>query len=325
MQETITTTGTGTRRRGLRAQVWKYRWCYAFVLPSLVLFSMFSVYPLFGSFLYAFYDWSGVGPLTNFVGLGNFDRLVHDTYFWASVARTIWFAGVATPVELAVSLLIAILLNDRALRLGPVFRTFFFIPVVTTTAVMSVVMSFVFSAYGSPVNQLLQDLGLIRSPIDWLGSPRLVMWTAIAIFVWKSMGTPMIFWLAGLQTIPAELYEAARVDGARAWAQIRHITVPLMVPFAVIIGLITLVNHLQVFAFMQALTAGGPFFSTETVELYIYRTAFATSATGVATGQPQFGYASAAGVFFGVMMMGVVAGQALVLRRVRPTIRALRA
>lgn len=323
MQPTIARAGGGTRRRtGLRAQLWKYRWCYAFLLPGLVLLCMFSIYPLFGSIVYSLYDWSGIGPLANFVGLGNYDRLLHDAYFWGGVGRTVWFAGVATPVELAVSLLVAIILNDRALRLGPVFRTLFFIPVVTTTAVMSVVMSFVFSAYGSPVNQVLQDLHLIRNPIDWLGNPRLVMWTAIGIFVWKWMGQPMIYWLAGLQTIPGELYEAARVDGAHFWAQVRHITVPLMVPFAVIIGLITLVGNLQVFAFLQALTAGGPFFSTETIELFIYRMAFASGANGVATGEPQFGYAAAAGVFFAVLMMAAVGFQALVFRRVRPSLRA---
>ena len=304
------------------AQVWKYRWCYAFSLPGLVLLVMFSIYPLFGSIVYSLYDWSGIGPLTNFVGLENFGQLLHDVYFWGSMGRAVWFAGAATPVELVVSLTVAILLNDRALRLGPIFRTFFFIPVVTTTAVMSVVMSFVFSAYGSPANQVLQDLHVIRTPIDFLGNPRLVMWTAIGIFVWKWMGQPMIYWLAGLQTIPGELYEASRVDGARAWAQARHVTLPLMVPFAVIIALIVLVANLQVFAFLQALTGGGPFFSTETMELFIYRTAFATSANGVATGEPQFGYAAAAGVFFAALMMAAVGLQALVFRRMRPGFRA---
>lgn len=322
MQQSLSGARRRTGRGGLRAQVWKYRWSYAFLLPGLVLMCMFSIYPLFGSIVYSLYDWSGIGPLTNFVGLGNFAKLLHDLYFWASIGRAVWFAGVATPIELAVSLLIAIILNERALRLGPIFRTLFFIPVVTTTAVMSVVMSFVFSAYGSPVNQALQDVHLIRAPIDWLGSPRLVMWTAIGIFVWKWMGQPMIYWLAGLQTIPGELYEAARVDGAHAWALVRHITVPLMVPFAVIIGLIVLVGNLQVFAFLQALTGGGPFFSTETIELFIFRMAFASGANGVATGEPQFGYAAAAGVFFAVLMMVAVAIQAVVFRRMRPNVRA---
>ncbi|MBO0707772.1 MAG: sugar ABC transporter permease [Candidatus Dormibacteraeota bacterium] len=322
MQQTLMGARSRTAGGGLRAQVWKYRWCYAFLAPGLILMCMFSIYPLFGSIIYSLYDWSGIGPLTNFVGLGNFDKLLHDAYFWGSVGRAVWFAGVATPVELAVSLLIAILLNERALRLGPIFRTFFFIPVVTTTAVMSVVMSFVFSAYGSPVNQALQDVHLIRTPIDWLGSPRLVMWTAIGIFVWKWMGQPMIYWLAGLQTIPGELYEAARVDGAHAWALVRHITVPLMVPFAVIISLIVLVGNLQVFAFLQALTGGGPFFSTETIELFIFRMAFASGANGTVTGEPQFGYAAAAGVFFAVLMMAAVGFQAIVFRRIRPNLRA---
>lgn len=316
MQQTLPTTRPPGRLRSFRRQLWAARWCYLFLLPGFVLLVLFSVYPLIASFVYSLFNWNGSGPLTEFIGLGNYGKLLHDSYFWAALGRTAWFAGVATPVEMAVSLFVAVLLNERALRLGPIFRTFFFIPVVTTTAVMSVVMSFVFSAYGSPVNQVLQDLHLIRTPIDFLGNPKAVMWTAIGIFVWKWMGQPMIYWLAGLQTIPEDLYEAARVDGATAWQQARYITAPLLQPFGVIITLIVVVGNMQVFAFLQALTHGGPYFASETMELYIYRTAFGASTGGGYT-QTRLGYASAAGVLFGVLMMVLAGAQILSVRRMR--------
>jgi multiple sugar transport system permease protein len=155
---------------------------------------------------------------------------------------------------------------------------------------------------------------VVKNPIDFLGDHRTVMWTAIGIFVWKWFGQPMIYWLAGLQTIPQELYEAARVDGAKWWRQTISITAPLLKPFAVIITLIVAVGNLQVFAFMQALTNGGPFFSSEVMELYIYRMAFGASGSASAT---RLGYASAAGVLFGVAVMLLAGIQALALRKMR--------
>jgi raffinose/stachyose/melibiose transport system permease protein len=305
-------------RKSLGRRAWAARWCYLFMVPSVLLLLLFSVYPLFASWYYSLFEWNGIGAPHSFIGLQNFVELVHDSYFWGDLGRTAWFAGVTTPAEMVVSLLVAIVLNDRALRLGPIFRTLFFIPVVTTTAVISIIMSFVFAAFQGPVNRVLLDLHLTSRSIDFLGNPHSVMWIAMLIFVWKWMGQPMIYWLAGLQTIPLELYEAAKVDGARFWAQTVHVTVPLLAPFAVIIGLITAVGNLQVFAFLQALTGGGPLFSSETIELFIFRTAFGTVSNGSASGNQRFGYASAAGILFGLCVMLVVLIQGLALRRYRP-------
>ncbi|MGI8869551.1 MAG: carbohydrate ABC transporter permease [Mycobacteriales bacterium] len=304
----------GRSSKGLGARIWDARWCYALMVPGLVLIGMFSAYPMVMSWYYSFYDWSGIGNTKYYIGLQNYRQIIHDHFFWSAFSRSFWFMVVATPIELIVSLLIAVLLNDKALKLGPIFRTLIFIPVVTTTAIVSIVMSFVFAAYDGPINMALQKLGLINHPIDYLGNPHSVMWTAIGIFCWKWLGQPMIYWLAGLQTIPQEIYEAARVDGASSWRQLTSITAPLMTPFAIVITLITAVGNLQVFAFLQALTNGGPFYSTETMELYIYRTAF--GAAGSAS-QPRLGYASAAGIIFGVVVMIIAAVQILALRRWR--------
>lgn len=312
--EPATTGRIGPVRKGLRQRLWAARWCYLLMAPGLVLIGMFSIYPMIASWYYSFYDWSGVGNTKYFIGLQNFRELVRDHFFWDAFGRSFWFMAVATPVELVVSLLLAVLLNDRALRLGPVFRTLIFIPVVTTTAIASIVMGFVFAAYNGPINQVLQSIGATDQPVDFLGNPHSVMWTAIGIFCWKWLGQPMVYWLAGLQTIPSEVYEAARVDGAGAWRQLISITAPLMAPFAVIITLITAVGNLQVFAFLQALTNGGPFFSSEVMELYIYRTAFGS--VGSQSVQ-RLGYASAAGVAFGVAVMLIALVQVVVLRRIR--------
>lgn len=304
-------------RRGtkpLRQRIWDNRFCYLLMLPGFVLILMFSCYPLVMSWYYAFFDWSGIDAAMHFIGLRNFTELMGDEFFWKAFGRSLWFAAVATPIELALSLLLAIVLNDRALKLAPLFRTLFFVPVVTTTAIVSIVMSMVFSAFNGPANQALSAVGLIDRPIGFLSDTGTVMWTAIGIFVWKWLGQPMIYWLAGLQTIPTELYEAAEVDGASWWRRAVHITAPLLTPFTIIISLIVLVGNMQVFAFMQALTHGGPFFSTELMELYIYRMAFGAQGQ-VAT--QRLGYASAAGVLFGILLILFAVAQIVAVRRLR--------
>ncbi|MFD2082613.1 multiple sugar transport system permease protein [Actinopolymorpha cephalotaxi] len=306
---------TGQEPHGsLRRRIWAARPCYLLMLPGLVLIVMFSFYPLVMSWYYAFFDWSGFEQAKHFVGWQNFRELMGDEYFWKAFGRSAWFAGVATPVELLLSLVVAIVLNDRSLRLAPLFRTLFFVPVVTTTAIVSIVMSMVFSAFNGPANEVLRAFHLTERPVGFLTDPHLVMWTAIGIFVWKWFGQPMIYWLAGLQTIPSELYEAAQVDGAGWWRRSVSITAPLLTPFAVIITLIVLVGNMQVFAFMQALTHGGPYFSTEVMELYIYRTAF--GAQGQVSAQ-RLGYASAAGVLFGLLLIVLAVAQITAVRRLR--------
>lgn len=295
-------------------RIWEARLVYLLMLPGTVLIVMFSGYPLVMSWYYSFFDWSGFGEARNFIGWQNYADLLQDEFFWDAFGRSLWFAAVATPIELILSLLLAIVLNDRTLKLAPLYRMLFFIPVVTTTAIVSIVMSMVFSTFNGPTNQALTGLGLVDRPIEFLSNPNIVMWTAIGIFVWKWLGQPMIYWLAGLQTIPTELYEAAEVDGAGWWRRTWSITAPLLSPFAVVITLIVLVGNMQVFAFMQALTRGGPYFATELMELFIFREAF--GASGQATAQ-RLGYASAAGVLFGLLLILLAVVQIFVVRKLR--------
>ena len=296
------------RRDSVAARLWHARWCYLFVLPGLVLTTLFTLWPIIGSGYYSLFDWDGISSAMYYVGLANYRELVHDPFFWGTFGRSFVFMVVTVPLEVGLGLLVAIVLNDASLQLAPVFRTLFFLPVVMTTAIMSIVMQFVFAAYQGPVNEALMALHLLKTPVAWLAEPTTVMGTAMIIFVWKWMGQPMIYWLAALQTVPQELYEAAKVDGARSWNIVRSITAPLVAPFAGIIVLIIAVGNLNVFAFLEALTGGGPYFSSETMELYIYRMAFGASVGSVGT-TSRLGYASAAAIFFGLSVMLIAAPQ----------------
>ena len=301
------------RKKTFRQQLWDARWIYAFMLPSLILTAMFTIYPIVASWYFSFFQWSGFTTDPFWIGMANYDQVINDSQFWNAFENSFKFMLTSVPIKLTIALILAIILNDGALRLSPVFRTMFFIPVVTTTAIVGIVMTFVMSPFNGPINMIGLDLGLINRPIDFLGDPDSALFSVVGVEIWKWMGNPMIYWLAALQTIPVTLYEAAKVDGANWWQQFWYITMPLLRPFAIIILLITAVGTLNVFALVQTMTGGGPFFASEVMEVYIYRTAFGSANS---TTLPRIGYASAAAVFFGLSVMFLAALQAIAARRV---------
>lgn len=307
---------TAGRRRPAKP-VWQRmveaRWCYLFMLPGMILTGMFTFYPIVASMYFSLLQWSGFTTNATFIGLANYAEVIQDRFFWAAFGRSFLFMFTSVPVKLTLALIIALILNDAALRLSPVFRTLFFIPVVTTTAIIGIVMTFILSPFNGPINLSMLFLGILERPIDFLGEADSALWTVIGVEIWKWLGQPMIYWLAALQTVPPVLYEAAKVDGASVWQQFRNITAPLIKPFAIVIVLITAVGTLKVFALVQTMTGGGPFFATEVMEVYIYRTAFGSAASQTL---PRLGYASATAVFFGFTVMALAVIQWLVARRV---------
>ena len=301
-----------SRRASLWRQFWKARWCYAFMLPSLILTAMFTLYPIFASWYFSFFQWAGFTTAPYWIGMENYAEVIQDDLFWNAFKNSFVFMLTSVPIKLTLALILAIVLNDRALRLSPVFRTMFFVPVVTTTAIIGIVWTFIMSPFNGPINTILLDLGLVTRPIDFLGGPDSSLFSVVGVEIWKWLGNPMIYWLAALQTIPVSLYEAAKVDGANGWQQFIHITAPLLRPFAIIIILITAVGTLNVFALVQTMTSGGPFFASEVMEVYIYRTAFGSAQSQTL---PRIGFASAAAVFFGISVMFIASFQAIAARR----------
>ena len=214
---------------------------------------------------------------------------------------------------MVLALVLAIILNNKLLKLSTLFRTLIFLPVVSPVAVIGIVWVLMLSPFNGPVNEMLTGLHLVSRAVDFLGSPQIVLWTLAGIFVWKWTGVTLVYWLAALQTVPDELYEAARLDGVKPWQTLIYMVLPIVAPFAVVIGLISAIAAMNVFPLIQATTGGGPFFSSEVMEVYIFRTAFAP-----ASGQfPRLGYASAAGVLFGLALMILTLAQGLAVRRAR--------
>ncbi|GGE27285.1 sugar ABC transporter permease [Pullulanibacillus camelliae] len=274
----------------------RYYWAYLFITPQFILFVGLTIFPIVMSYVYSFYQWSGIGPLENFIKWENYKELFHDTKFWHDFLHSLEYMVGQTVIVMPLALIMAILFNESKIKGKTFYRTLYFLPVVTSTAIIGIVMANIFGNKDALVNNLLQTFHIIKHPIHWLDNPTLAMTVMIIVGSWKFFGIVMIYWLAGLQSISADIYEAAKIDGANFFSTLWYITLPILKPISAVILLLTVVNGLHVFDLVKTLTDGGPYFSTETIDLFIYNYAFASD------GIPRMGYASSAGILFGIFV-----------------------
>lgn len=274
----------------------KTMWAMIFLMPQLIVFIVLSAYPIVMSYVYSFYKWSGIGPLDEFIGFDNYMQLLSESRFWNAFTNTVIYALGTTIIGVGFALILAIILNDAKLKGKGFYRTIYFLPVVTTTAIVGIIMVNIFGV-GGLVNEILQFINIVDRPIPWLTEGTLAMIVLIVVGSWKGLGINMIYWLAGLQSIPTELYESAQLDGADFWRTLRHVTLPLLKPIAAVIILLSVVGGMNAFDLVKTLTNGGPYYATETLDLFIYNYAFTSEHGG---GVSRMGYASAAGVLLGI-------------------------
>jgi ABC-type sugar transport system permease subunit len=299
--------------RGKPIRIGKHFWPIVFVLPMVVLFLLFTVYPLLSSARYTLYDWEGIGIPTDFVGLKHYAAIARDPLFWNAFAHSFLYTGVVVPVQFLVALVLAVVLTGRKLKAKGFFRTIFFSPVVTSQAIVGIVVTLLVIGAGGAISDTLQTMALIERPVDWLGNPRTAMGIVIAVGIWLGLGYPLIYFMAGLQSINQDLYDAARVDGAGAGQLFRHITVPSIRPLIAVVLLLMTLHSLRVFDTVQVMTRGGPYFATDVVGTYIYRYAFVPSTAGDV--ESNLGFASAAAFFMGILVMLISVIQAMAARR----------
>jgi multiple sugar transport system permease protein len=207
-----------------------------------------------------------------FVGLSNYISLVQTPLFWQAFGNTFYFVIVGVPLSIGLSLGTALLLHSKLARFKPFFRTALFAPVVTTLVAVAVIWRYLFNTRYGLLNYALSGVGI--SPIDWLGDPHWAMPAIIVFAVWKNFGYNMIILLAGLQNIPEELYEAARIDGASVWRQLRHVTLPMLSPILLLVSILTIAGYFQLFAEPYVMTQGGPLQSTVSVLYFMYEEGF---------------------------------------------------
>jgi raffinose/stachyose/melibiose transport system permease protein len=271
-----------------------------FLFPSIVLTVALGIYPLLWVLRYMFYDYAGYGEEL-FVGLDNFERLMRDEQFWESVKNTFVYAGGKLLFTIPLSLLLAVILNGK-IRGRNLLRAIYFMPTVISTAVISVVFFIIFNSYNGMVNQLLIKAHIISEPIAWLG-PKYAMLTVIIVAAWGAVGNYMLLFLAGLQSIPQELYESASIDGANSPQRFWYITIPMLGPVMQMIIMLAIIASLKGYESIMVITEGGPIGKTEVMYLYLYKLLFPVS-----TGSPvdqQIGYGSAVG-FATAIIVGAI-------------------
>jgi multiple sugar transport system permease protein len=275
----------------------------SFLLPNFIGFLILTLIPVGLLFYYAFTEWNVFGGAT-WTGLDNFRQMARDTTFWTALRNTLYYAAFHIPLTLAVSLGLALLLN-RKLRGVAFFRAVAFFPYITSIVAIAQIWNMLFSPGYGPVNELLRWVG-VDNPPGWTTSADWSMPAVIVVGVWRDMGYYMLLFLAGLQTIPGQLYEAARVDGASAWQRFRAVTLPGLRPTTFFITVLLTIGSFKVFDLILVMTNGGPGQSTLVLAQYIFRKGFEEN---------QFGYASAVSIVLFAICLLVTVVQFVVNKR----------
>jgi multiple sugar transport system permease protein len=276
--------GARQRATGARRTLGRVRkeWtAYLFLLPALLQFLIFTVFSVAFSFYLSFHEWNILEPAKPFVGLENYERLLRDRRVVEALFNTAYYTLVSVPATLACGLLAALLLNNQIRGRG-MFRAMYYLPGITSGVVVAIIWKWVFNGDFGLINYYLMQAGIVSEPIRWLTDPNLAMPAVIIVSVWGGVGGCMIIYLAGLQAIPEELYDAASIDGAGPLRKLVSITIPLLGPSTFFLLITSIIGAVQQFGLPYLLTAGGPLRRTTTIAYYLYQSAFKNLEMGYA-------------------------------------------
>ncbi|MCB0130632.1 MAG: sugar ABC transporter permease [Caldilineaceae bacterium] len=266
---------------------------YLFIAPLMLIFLVFVFFPIFYAAAMSFFEWNGIGT-PEFVRFQNYTNLVTDPIFWTAFKNTVIYSAGVVPVSMALGLLAAIGLNRKDLPGRPIFRTIFFLPFVISAVATATTAGWIFGDTFGVINKMLEAVGLEK--VRWLSSRNTALLTVMIATVWVRIGFCMLIYLAGLQSIPNDLVEAASIDGATPRQRFRHITLPLLRPTTFLLLVLSIIFSFEVFDLGYVMTNGGPGYATTVLTIYIYNAAFQSQ---------QFGYASTIGLVFMAIIMSI--------------------
>lgn len=269
---------------------------YLFVLPAIVLFSIFSLIPFIKVFQLSVFEWDGISTHMKFVGLANFaGAIFHDTPWRTSMSNAALITLLALTLQNFLALVLAMIV-DREIEGKNFYRVVFYLPPVLSGIVVGLVWNWIFDGSHGLLNHALQGFGLGQLTRAWLADPKTAIYAVAVIHMWKGFGWGFVILLAGLQAIPRELNEAARVDGAGEWTIFSKITVPLMLPVFFLVSILTILGTMQIFDIIVSTTNGGPGYHTEVP---------ITRILAAMVGSSRFGYACSLGILFGLVLLAV--------------------
>jgi multiple sugar transport system permease protein/raffinose/stachyose/melibiose transport system permease protein len=251
-----------------------------FVLPGLVLYAVFFLYPFFNSILLSFTDWDGVQPIRNFVGGANYLRLSQDPMVWMSLSHNLIWVIVGTIAPVLIGLLLAVLFWSGSTKGQVIFRTAFFMPVVLSPVVVGIIWGWIYSPIFGILNRVLEAVGLGFIARGWLGDPTWALFAVLGTAVWSYFGFCFVILLAGLQNADLELYDAAKLDGASSWQQLLNVTIPQLQSVLSMVIVYTLIGGFNVFDIVFVMTGGGPANLTELIATYTYKKSFMENQVG---------------------------------------------
>lgn len=272
--------------------------------PAFLIYILFAIVPILISFYYSVMSWDGFTEM-EFVGLANFQEALTDPIFWQSLKNNLYVVGASVFGQIPIALFIALLLN-RKIKGGKFFRTVGFMPVVISTVIISLVWGMMYNSRIGLFNQLLESIGLESLTQNWLGDPKWSMISVCITIIWQFVGLYLIIFLAALQNIPEEIYEAARIDGASGLKQTFYITLPMMWDSIIVAVILCISGSLRTFDLIYVMTSGGPGHSTEVMAMYMFEQTFSST---------RYGYGSALSLFIFFFSLALVYLSTRILRR----------
>ena len=266
---------------------------YLLVSPYLIFVSIFVIFPVLFCFFLTFHKWNIIAPM-KFIGIDNYSRLIKDRLFWKALSNTLKFLLLHIPLQLVVSLFLAYLLNQKIKGIA-FFRGSFFMPVIVSGVVVTILWQQLLGLDSGLINRMLIELGLKK--VGWLVDPDIAIYSIAVMATWKNLGLYVILFLVGLQTVPPQYYEAAKMEGATRWQQFYHITLPMINPTVFMVVILSTIGGFSLFIEPYIMTGGGPLNTTLSAVLYIYKQAFQYY---------NMGYSATLGFFYAIMIMTVV-------------------
>ena len=282
---------------------------YLFILPALLLFATFYIYPVYKVFELSLFEYDGITPAKYFVGLGNFAEVLSSKIWWTSMWNATYITILALTFQNALALTLALIV-DREIRGQRFYRVVFYLPPVLSGIVIGLIWNWIYDGNYGLLNHWLTNIGLGNLARAWLADPKTALTCVGIIHMWRGFGWGFIILLAGLQSIPRELYEAARIDGAGSWDIFSKVTAPLMIPVFVLVAVLTVLGTMQIYDLIVSTTGGGPGYHTEVPITRILAAMISSS---------RFGYACALGLAFGVILLVASMAQLNMSRKLKQT------